>query len=170
MLNAIIRAALQQRLILVVVAFVLVGFGINATRHLSVDAFPDVTNVQVQIATEAPGKSPEEVERFVTIPIENQMNGIPQRTSIRSISLFGLSQITITFEDDANVDFVRNQAAQYLAAVTLPPSALTSSASTSMPGLVTRMRFPPRLFASIRSAGWVITASVKSSFTLLVMQ
>ena len=65
MLHSIIAGALRQRLILVVVSLVLVGFGINAAERLSVDAFPDVANIQVQIATEAPGKSPEEVERFV---------------------------------------------------------------------------------------------------------
>ena len=70
-MRSLIAAILRQRLIVTVVAVILVFFGINAAQHLSVDAFPDVTNIQVQIATEAPGKSPEEVERFVTIPIGN---------------------------------------------------------------------------------------------------
>src|ERR1700722_19879681 len=99
---------------------VFVGFGIQSYLELPVEAYPDVTNVSVQVITLFPGHAAEEVERLVTIPIENQMNGIPKRTSIRSISLFGLSQVTITFEDDADVDFVRNQASQYLGAVTLP--------------------------------------------------
>ena len=66
MLKSLIRAALTQRLLLLVVAIVLLGFGTRAAMRLSVDAFPDVTNVQVQVATEVPGRSPEEVERFVT--------------------------------------------------------------------------------------------------------
>jgi cobalt-zinc-cadmium resistance protein CzcA len=77
MIDALVRIALQQRLIVVVVAAALLLFGFNAARHLSVDAFPDVTNVQVQIATEAPGRSPEEVERFVTVPLEIAMTGLP---------------------------------------------------------------------------------------------
>ena len=103
MLHSIIAGALRQRLILVVVAVVLVGFGINAAEHLSVDAFPDVANVQVQIATEAPGKSPEEVERFVTIPIEIAMTGLPGMTDMRSLNKPGLSLITLVFTDSSDL-------------------------------------------------------------------
>ena len=79
MIESLIRTALQQRLVVVVVAAILLVFGLNAARKLSVDAFPDVTNVQVQIATEAIGRSPEEVERFVTVPLEVSMTGLPGR-------------------------------------------------------------------------------------------
>src|ERR1700742_1343633 len=103
MLHSIIAGALRQRLILVVVALVLVGFGINAAEHLSVDAFPDVANVQVQIASEANGKSPEEVERFVTIPIEIAMTGLPGMTDMRSLNKPGLSLITIVFSDESDL-------------------------------------------------------------------
>jgi cobalt-zinc-cadmium resistance protein CzcA len=103
MVQAIIAGALQQRLILVVVALILVGFGLNAAQHLSVDAFPDVANIQVQIATEAPGKSPEEVERFVTIPIEIAMTGLPGMTDMRSLNKPGLSLITLVFTDESNL-------------------------------------------------------------------
>src|SRR2546430_4374151 len=103
MLQAIIAGALRQRLILVVVALVLVGFGLNAAKRLSVDAFPDVANVQVQIATEAAGKSPEEVERFVTIPIEIAMTGLPGMTDMRSLNKPGLSLITLVFNDESDL-------------------------------------------------------------------
>jgi cobalt-zinc-cadmium resistance protein CzcA len=103
MLHSIIAGALRQRLILVVVALVLVGFGINAVGHLSVDAFPDVANVQVQIATEAAGKSPEEVERFVTIPIEIAMTGLPGMTDMRSLNKPALSLITLVFSDGSDL-------------------------------------------------------------------
>ena len=73
MLNSLIRAALKQRLLVVVMALVLCCFGIRAATQLSVDAFPDVTNVQVQVATEFSGRSPEEIERFVTVPLEIAM-------------------------------------------------------------------------------------------------
>src|SRR6201985_1359629 len=103
MLHSIIAGALRQRLILVVVSLVLVGFGINAAQHLSVDAFPDVANIQVQIATEAPGKSPEKVERFVTIPIEIAMTGLPGMTDMRSLNKPGLSLITLVFTDGSDL-------------------------------------------------------------------
>src|SRR5215831_13994364 len=68
MLEGVVRGALKQRIVIVVLAAIALGFGINATRRLSVDAFPDVTNIQVQVATEVPGRSPDEVERIVTVP------------------------------------------------------------------------------------------------------
>ncbi|MBS1799534.1 MAG: efflux RND transporter permease subunit [Acidobacteria bacterium] len=117
MLQAIIAGALRQRLILVVVALVLVGFGINAAQHLSVDAFPDVANVQVQIATEAPGKSPEEVERFVTIPIEIAMTGLPGMTDMRSLNKPGLSLITLVFTDESDLFRERQMVSERLAEV-----------------------------------------------------
>ncbi|MDP1898324.1 MAG: efflux RND transporter permease subunit [Sulfurimicrobium sp.] len=107
MLESLIRAALKQRLVLVVVAICLVAFGLDATRKLSVDAFPDVTNVQVQIATEAKGRSPEEVERFVTVPLEMAMTGLPGLEEMRSLNKPGLSLITLVFTDATDVYFAR---------------------------------------------------------------
>jgi cobalt-zinc-cadmium resistance protein CzcA len=83
MIASMIRAALSQRLIVIVLSLVLCGFGLRAAMNLSVDAFPDVTNVQVQVATEAPGRSPEEIERFVTVPLEIAMTGIPGLVEMR---------------------------------------------------------------------------------------
>src|ERR1700761_786854 len=133
MTGAVAKYALRHRPIVLALTLLFTIAGINAFRNLPVEAYPDVTNVSVQVITLFPGHAAEEVERLVTIPIENQMNGIPKRTSIRSISLFGLSQVTITFEDDANVDFVRNQAAQYLGAVTLPNGAQASLSPNATP-------------------------------------
>ncbi|MBU1979777.1 MAG: efflux RND transporter permease subunit [Gammaproteobacteria bacterium] len=107
MLESLIRAALKQRLVLAVVAVCLVAFGLDATRKLSVDAFPDVTNVQVQIATEAKGRSPEEVERFVTVPLEMAMTGLPGLEEMRSLNKPGLSLITLVFTDSTDVYFAR---------------------------------------------------------------
>ena len=107
MLDGLVRAALRQRLIVVVIALALLAFGLQAARRLSVDAFPDVTNVQVQIATEAPGRSPEEVERFVTVPLEIAMTGLPGLTELRSLNKPGLSLITLVFTDATNVYFAR---------------------------------------------------------------
>ncbi len=107
MLDAIVRAALKQRLILLVLSVAMLAVGIQAMRKLSVDAFPDVTNVQVQIATEATGRSPEEVERFVTVPLEIAMTGLPGLVELRSLNKPGLSLITLVFSDATNVYFAR---------------------------------------------------------------
>lgn len=107
MIEALVRTALRQRLIVVVIAAVLVAAGAFAVQKLSVDAFPDVTNVQVQIATEAPGRPPQEVERFVTVPVEIAMTGLPGMTEMRSLNKPGLSLITLVFNDETNVYFAR---------------------------------------------------------------
>ena len=133
MTGTIANYALRHRAIVLALTLLFIIAGINALERLPVEAYPDVTNVSFQVITLFPGHAAEEVERLVTIPIENQMNGIPQRTSIRSITLFGLSQVTITFEDDADVNFVRNQAAQYLAAVDLPPGAQAGLSPNATP-------------------------------------
>src|SRR3977135_1153942 len=115
MLQSMSAGSLRQRLVRVVVALVLVGFGVNAAQHLSVDAFPDVANVQVQIATESAGKSPEEVERFVTIPIEISMTGLPGMTDMRSLNKPGLSLITLVFTDDSDLYRERQMVSERLA-------------------------------------------------------
>ncbi|MEI7613708.1 MAG: efflux RND transporter permease subunit [Betaproteobacteria bacterium] len=107
MIESLVKIALQQRLVVLVMAAVLLVFGINAARKLSVDAFPDVTNVQVQIATEATGRSPEEVERFVTVPLEIAMTGLPGLTEMRSLNKANLSLITLVFTDKTDVYFAR---------------------------------------------------------------
>jgi len=118
MLKSLIRAALSQRLLVLVVAVVLLGFGIRAAMRLSVDAFPDVTNVQVQIATEVPGRSPEEVERFVTVPLEVAMTGLPGLTEMRALNRAGLSLITLVFTDKTDVYFARQLVMERLLEVT----------------------------------------------------
>ncbi|MCB9772637.1 MAG: efflux RND transporter permease subunit [Candidatus Omnitrophica bacterium] len=107
MIEKIVSFALRQRL-LILVAVVIVGvFGFYSLKKLSIDAFPDVTNVQVQVIAEAPGRSPIEVERFVTSPIEVQMTGLPHLVELRSLSKFGLSMVTIVFEDNVDIYFAR---------------------------------------------------------------
>jgi cobalt-zinc-cadmium resistance protein CzcA len=117
---------LNNRAIVIGLVVVYVIAGVLAFKHLPVEAYPDVTNVQVQVITLWPGHAAEEVEKFVTIPIENQLNGVPRRVDLRSISLFGLSQVTIVFEDDADNSSARNQVSQLLPQVTLPSGAQAS--------------------------------------------
>jgi len=112
MLSALVNASLQQRIIVVVCALIALAFGLDATRRLSVDAFPDVTNVQVQVATEVPGRSPDEVERIVTVPVEIGMTGIPGLTEMRSQNEPGLSIVTLVFTDGTPVYFARQLVAE----------------------------------------------------------
>jgi len=112
MLSALVNASLQQRIIVVVCALIALAFGLDATRRLSVDAFPDVTNVQVQVATEVPGRSPDEVERIVTVPVEIGMTGIPGLTEMRSQNEPGLSIVTLVFTDETPVYFARQLVAE----------------------------------------------------------
>ena len=118
MIESLIRGALQQRLIVVVLSVVALVVGLFATRSLSVDAFPDVTNIQVQIATEVPGRSPEEIERFATIPLEIAMTGLPGLTEMRSLNKPGLSLITLVFTDKTNVYFARQLVMERMLEVT----------------------------------------------------
>ncbi len=124
---------LRHRAVMLALLAVFVIAGIAAFRRLPVEAYPDVTNVSFQVITLFPGHAAEEVERLVTIPIENEMNGIPHRTSIRSVSQFGLSQITLVFEDGTDNEFVRNQAAQHLAVVNLPSGAQANLSPDATP-------------------------------------
>src|SRR5580700_826903 len=123
MINSLTTTVLHNRAVVIVLMCVFIFCGAMAFHEIPVEAYPDVTNVTIQVFTLFPGHAAEEVERMVTIPIENVMNGIPKRVSMRSISEFGLSQITIVFEDDADNANVRNLASQLLATVTLPTGA-----------------------------------------------
>jgi cobalt-zinc-cadmium resistance protein CzcA len=98
---------LRQRLLVVILALALCAAGVFAAQKLTVDAFPDVTNIQVQVATEAIGRSPEEIERLVTVPVEIAMTGLPGLVEMRSLNKSGLSIITLVFTDQTDVYFAR---------------------------------------------------------------
>jgi cobalt-zinc-cadmium resistance protein CzcA len=121
MLDKLISFALQQRVFVLAGVVVLLVFGIRAADDLPVEAFPDVQDVQVQVITQAPGQAPEEVERSVTLPIEREMSGVPRMTQLRSVSITGLSVVTLTFSDNTDDYFARQQVAEHLQNVTLPP-------------------------------------------------
>src|SRR6516162_7728307 len=133
MIGAITSYSLRHRAIVLAVLVLFTLAGINSFLRLPVEAFPDVSNMSVQVITLFPGHAAEEVERLVTIPIESQMNSVPKLVSLRSISLFGLSQVTLVFEDGAEPDYVRNQVSQYLSAVTLPSGAQPSLSPNATP-------------------------------------
>jgi len=104
---AIVRAMLKQRLLVLIIGLMLCIAGGFAAKSLSVDAFPDVTNIQVQVATVAIGRSPEEMERLVTVPVEIAMTGLPGLVEMRSLNKSGLSLITLVFTDKTDVYFAR---------------------------------------------------------------
>ena len=121
MLEKIITFALQQRIFVLAGSLVLLIAGWQATVNLPIEAFPDVQDVQVQIVTQAAGQAPEEVERSVTLPIEREMSGVPRMTQLRSVSITGLSVVTLTFADNTDDYFARQQTMEKLQNVTLPP-------------------------------------------------
>src|SRR6185369_2322689 len=96
-------------------ALILVACGIVAYQHLPLEAYPDVANMQVRVITQAPGKAAEEVERLVTVPLEKELNGIPRALPSRSISIFGLSVITVVFDDGVDPYVARQQVLERIA-------------------------------------------------------
>lgn len=114
MISRILRFSLHQRTLVIGLACLLLAAGIHAFYKIPIDAFPDVTPVQVMIAAQASSQSPVEVERFVTIPIEIQLMGLPGLTELRSTSKFGLAQITAVFRDDVDIYFARDRVLERL--------------------------------------------------------
>src|SRR4030095_7811493 len=98
-LAAIVAWSLRNRPIVIMVTILFAVIGVRAATKLPIDAVPDITNVQIQIITPAPALSPVEVEQYVSIPVERAMAGIPKSTEVRSVSKYGLSVVTVVFED-----------------------------------------------------------------------
>ncbi|GJQ28081.1 MAG: cation transporter [Phycisphaerae bacterium] len=107
MIQAIVRFSIQQRIFILILAAVLIGVGVWCASLLPIDAVPDITNKQVQINVAVPALGPEEIERQITFPLEVALAGVPHLKETRSISQFGLSQVTVIFEDDTDLYFAR---------------------------------------------------------------
>lgn len=120
MLKGLITFSLQQRVFLLIGAVVLTIFGWVAVQNLPIEAFPDVEDVHVIIVTQSPGMAPEEVERVVSLPIEHGMSGVPGLAQIRSVSITGLSVVTLTFAERTEDYFARQQVLERLQGVSLP--------------------------------------------------
>ena len=117
MIDKLIAWAVRARVLVVLGVLALVAGGVWAFRTLRVDAFPDLTNVQVAVLAEAPGLSPIEVERLVTFPIEVAVNGVARVEEVRSISKYGFAQVTVVFEDGTDIYFARNLVNERLQAI-----------------------------------------------------
>jgi cobalt-zinc-cadmium resistance protein CzcA len=120
LLNAVIDFSLKNRFVVLLVTGILIALGVRAARQLPLDAFPDTTPVQVQVNTNAPELSPEEVERLITFPVEYAMGGLKGLEEVRSISKFGLSQVVLIFSDETDIYFARQQISERLGEVDLP--------------------------------------------------
>jgi len=121
MLEKLVTFALQQRVFVIAAAIALAIGGWVAWKNLPIVAFPDVQDVQVQVVTQYAGQAPEEVERNVSLPIEREMNGVARLTQLRSVSISGLSVVTITFADGTDDYFARQQVLEKLQNLNLPP-------------------------------------------------
>jgi len=115
MIEAIIRFAVEHRFLVLLMVVIMIGAGVYSVRNLSIDAVPDVTNVQVQILTSAPALAPVEVERQITFPVEVAMAGLPGVTELRSLSKPGISAVTVVFTDATDIYFARQLVMERLA-------------------------------------------------------
>jgi len=166
MIHRLVQASLRQPfLVLMLTAFITIG-GVLSFRRMPVDAYPDLAPPQVELITQWPDHAAEEVERLVSLPIELQMNGIPHMVIMRSISLYGLSDVILTFEDTTNDYFARQIVFERIAQATLPTGVTPSMAPLFSPsGLVYRyvLESPDRTPQELKTIeDWVIERSYKS--------
>ncbi len=133
MIGKILKFSLSHKVVIIAGVLILLGFGINSFLQLSIEAYPDVTDTSVQIIVKYPGIASEEIEKQVSIPLEFELNGLPYATQIRSQSLFGLSVITIIFDDTVDKYFARQLVFERISNLDLPVGTDISLAPLSTP-------------------------------------
>ncbi len=124
MIRRVVDFALNNRWMVLAIALVLFGWGVISFRNLPIEAYPDVADNYVEVITQWPGISAEQIEQQVTIPLEIVMNGIPHAVHLRSFSLFGLSDLKLIFDDESDNDWNRERVLERLSQVTLPPGVV----------------------------------------------
>jgi heavy metal efflux system protein len=138
-INRIIVSSLRQRFPVTLMTIVLIGAGSRSLNRLPVDAYPDLSPPMVEVITQWPGQAAEEVERLITVPTERAMNGLPRLSTSRSISLYGLSDVILTFQNGTDDYFARQQVFNRVGEVTLPSGVTPSLSPLSPPsGLIYR--------------------------------
>ena len=138
-MNRIVASSLGQPLLVALLTILLLGAGIRSLDRLPVDAYPDLSPPMVELITQWPGQSAEEVERLITVPIERGVNGIPRMTALRSISLYGLSDVIMTFENGTDNYFARQQVYNAMPDFSLPTGIAPDISPLSSPsGLIYR--------------------------------
>ncbi|MHB8637508.1 MAG: efflux RND transporter permease subunit [Fimbriimonadaceae bacterium] len=166
MIDRFLAAVIKQRMVSLGCALLLIATGLVALRNLNIDAFPDITPVRVEVDTDAPGLATEEVEKLVTHPLEVGLQGIPKATKITSESKFGISVVTVYFEDDADVYWARDQVFQSLGNVTLP-TGITPSMGPNDTGTgqiyIYAVQSPRRSNMELRTLqDWTVTPALKA--------
>ena len=165
-MNRIVASSLRQRFLVILMTLVLIGAGWWALDRLPVDAYPDLSPPIVEIITQWPGHAAEEVERLITVPVEVGMNGIPRTTTARSISLYGLSDVILTFEDGTDNYFARQEVFNRMSDLGLPDGVTPSvSPLTSPSGLIYRyvLQSPDRSPMELKTfEDWTIERQYRS--------
>ncbi len=167
MLDKLIEFSLRQRVLVILLVLMLAGAGAVAWHKLPIDAFPDVSSTQVKLIIKAPGMTPEEVESRITIPIEQEVLGIPKQKMLRSTSKYALSDITLDFEDGTDVYWARQQVNERLSNVTkdLPPGASGGLAPITTPlgeMYMFTIEGPQTLEERRRVLDWVIRPALRT--------
>src|ERR1700691_832195 len=165
-MNRIVASSLRQSLLIVLMTLVLIFAGSRSLDRLPVDAYPDLSPPMVAVITQWPGRAAEEVERLITVPVEKEMNGIPQMTAIRSISLYGLSDVILTFQISTDNYFARQEVFNRLSELNLPNGVSPSLAPMSAPsGLIYRyvLQSPDRSPMELKTfEDWTVEPQFKS--------
>src|ERR1017187_1071269 len=166
MIHRIVASSLRQRFLVILMTLVLTGAGTWSLNRLSVDAYPDPSPPMVEIITQWPGHAAEEVERLITVPVEVEMNGIPRLAMQRSISLYGLSDVILTFRDGTDNYFSRQQVFNRIPDLSLP-SGVTPSVSPlfSPSGLIYRyvLQSPDRSPMELKTIdNWIVQRQYKA--------
>jgi cobalt-zinc-cadmium resistance protein CzcA len=165
-MNRIVTSSLRQGFLVVLMTLMLVGAGSRSLQRLPVDAYPDLSPPIVEIITQWPGRAAEEVERLITVPIELEMNGVPQMATSRSISLYGLSDVILTFQNKADNYFARQQVYNRLTELSLPSGVSPSVAPLSAPsGLIYRyvLQSPDRSPMELKTfEDWIVEPQFRS--------
>ncbi|WP_236585411.1 CusA/CzcA family heavy metal efflux RND transporter [Dyella sp. EPa41] len=138
-MNRVVSASLGQPFLVLLMTMLLIGAGAHSLRRLPVDAYPDLSPPIVEIITQWPGHAAEEVERLITVPVELGMNGVPKTTAMRSISLYGLSDVVLTYQTGTDYNFARQEVFNRLGDLSLPTGVTPSVSPQSAPsGLIYR--------------------------------
>src|SRR3954468_20976178 len=165
-INRIVAVSLEQKLLVALLTVILIGVGLRALNRLPVDAYPDLSPPMVEIITQWPGHAAEEVERQITVPVEIGMNGIPHTSVVRSVSLYGLSDVVITLDQGTDREYARQQAFNRLGDISLPSGVTPSiSALTSPSGLIYRytLQSPDRSPTELKTfEDWTVEPQFRS--------
>jgi heavy metal efflux system protein len=165
-INRIVALSLEQRMLVALLAILLIGAGVRAWNRLPVDAYPDLSPPMVSINAQWPGHSAEEVERLITVPIEREMNGIPKENNIRSVSLYALSAVDITFDQSTDWNFARQQVFNRLSGLDLPSGVAPEvEPLTSPSGLIYRytLQSPDRSPTELKTfEDWTVEPQFRS--------